>query len=170
MDRDLNLFIVKACKHLLIQSQAIALPKNFRFLHIHLDIGRVLQQSPLSHNERIIESSEQLFNANMFFFFFTLLYTGWVLQGVQNLLLKAEHVQSSPQWVTRSPDPARLHLREGKLCLGIHLPTDLSRFAKTEGYCNLSLQKNMVFILPLNCWNVTFIWGTNFWIAFLKLI
>lgn len=45
---------------------------------------------------RELQSSEQLFNANMFFFFFTLLYSGWVLQGVQNLLFKAELVEAAP--------------------------------------------------------------------------
>lgn len=75
-----------------------------------------------------------------------------MLQGVQNLLFKAELVQATPQWVIHSPDPARPHSGEGKLLgLGIHLFKYLSKVAKTEGNCNLLLQKNMVFILPLNC-------------------
>lgn len=97
---------------------------------------------------RELQSSEQLFNATMFLFFFTL-YTGCVLQGVQNLLFKAEVVEAAPQWVTHSADPARPHSREGKLLgLGVHLSTHLSKIAKTKGYCHFSLQKNVVFILP----------------------
>lgn len=97
---------------------------------------------------RELQSSEQVFNANMLFFFLTLLYAGWVLQGVQNLLFKAELVQATPQWVTRSPDPARPHSREDKLLsLGIHLFTHLSKVAKNEGkiwslYCHLIVEAN----------------------------
>lgn len=61
-------------------------------------------------------------------------------------------MQATPQWVMHSPDPARLHSREGKLLgLRIHVFKHLSKVAKTEGYCNLLLQKDVVFVLPLNC-------------------
>lgn len=69
-----------------------------------------------------------------------LLHTGCVLQGMQNPLFKAELMQTSPQWVMSSPDPARLsitalqgHTREQVklLVLEICLSTHVSKSAKT---------------------------------------